>query len=357
LASRGISAVQIRGKMACVCQHDFAFGGQNQAKASDETGVSGAQQNAIEAFQCGVRSDLFVSHGAERADGDSAQHRGLQALAADISDGDQDGAVGPGQDLAEVATDFFGGTVGDFGLESAEGWDIDRDQALLNVVCGFQGCGEPLLIVAGARKAIDENGKHAKKRDDAAKLLKVDLEGFVKQEDMGGKDVDGLRDVQIQEHVAKVAANNAQQIDGERKKQEFGVEISAAPSANQIPGEHDSRCCAGEAVSNIAPLEADVGIENQDDGQLREKQQRDGHNGVLPLAWTERIHDEEDERDAGEQVDQDVEIGIEIKAPRLVLGSRIGRVKARFEDEVTSKPKVEALTSKPEEQSGCRAHE
>lgn len=136
------------------------------------------------------------------------------------------------------------------------------------------------------------------------------------------------------------------------KEEQFGVEVSGMPSPNQIPEEQDSRGSGCEAVSNVARSEADVAPENEDDRQLPEKDQRNRRDGLLPIAGTDHFHDEQDEGDAAADVEKDVEVGIEINAPCLVLGGKISGVKAAFDDEEAGEPNVETLARKPEEQSG-----
>jgi hypothetical protein len=100
-------------------------------------------------------------------------------------------------------------------------------------------------------------------------VVKIEFERLVKKDDIGRKEVVGRGDVQVQQYVAEVVENGSENINGERKEQEFGVKISRPPTANQIPGEDDSRRSGREAVSNIAPLQADVRVENQDDRQIQ----------------------------------------------------------------------------------------
>src|SRR5580704_8444216 len=97
--------------MTCVGENDLASGGENHAEARDKAPVLRTQQNVVEALQGSRRRDLFVGNGTESAHGNSAEHGSLQALPAHVPDGDEDGAVGPWQNLAEIAAHFLRGAV------------------------------------------------------------------------------------------------------------------------------------------------------------------------------------------------------------------------------------------------------
>src|SRR5580704_7867556 len=138
-------------------------------------------------------------------------------------------------------------------------------------MCRLQGCGETLLLAAGARKAIDQHGQHSEKREGRGNQVQTDFEGLVENQDAARQNIKALTNIQVHQREAEVVGEQYGCVDGERKEQKFGVEISGAPPANQIQRQNNACRNSRNTISDVAPFQRNVGLQDKNDRQFSQK--------------------------------------------------------------------------------------
>ena len=157
-------SVAVRRGVSGVRDGQIAICGDEGASAGDEACYL-AVENAVE-----VSEDFSgFSHraAAQRADDGTHGHCSFEALAADVSDDNQQRAIVGRHDLEKVTAYFTGGKIDAFDGKTGGDGRLCWDKQRLNVARRLEFTGKARFLLPGEREAPNQKEKKGKDEDGA----------------------------------------------------------------------------------------------------------------------------------------------------------------------------------------------